>query len=164
MLGLRHSSSHAFALLCARAMLISPYVPGSSVRSLFSLTLCSSLISRSLSTDEEEDEEESHSPPPPSSSSTPPPPFHSSPSNSCRSPRHVVLSARDRGRYSPLEVESPGWKRRLFAKQVSYDFDDEEPKKRRKRRKAVTLACYFCRRRKIACRQPSPGSFDRTCK
>lgn len=31
-------------------------------------------------------------------------------------------------------------------------------------KKPLTLACFFCRKRKIACGSPPPGSQDRTCK
>lgn len=31
-------------------------------------------------------------------------------------------------------------------------------------KKPLTLACFFCRKRKIACGSPPPGSRDRTCK
>lgn len=31
-------------------------------------------------------------------------------------------------------------------------------------KKPLTLACYFCRKRKIACGSPAPGKKDRTCK
>jgi hypothetical protein len=31
-------------------------------------------------------------------------------------------------------------------------------------KKPLTLACFFCRKRKIACGSPPPGSKDRTCK
>ncbi|PSR72633.1 hypothetical protein PHLCEN_2v11517 [Hermanssonia centrifuga] len=31
-------------------------------------------------------------------------------------------------------------------------------------KKPLTLACFFCRKRKIACGSPSPGAKDRTCK
>ena len=31
-------------------------------------------------------------------------------------------------------------------------------------KKPLTLACFFCRKRKIACGSPSPGRKDRTCK
>ncbi|OCH88650.1 hypothetical protein OBBRIDRAFT_695673, partial [Obba rivulosa] len=30
-------------------------------------------------------------------------------------------------------------------------------------KRPLTLACHFCRRRKIACVSPPPGSKDRTC-
>ncbi|OBZ71061.1 hypothetical protein A0H81_09404 [Grifola frondosa] len=30
-------------------------------------------------------------------------------------------------------------------------------------KKPLTLACFFCRKRKIACQSPPPGSIDRTC-
>ena len=31
-------------------------------------------------------------------------------------------------------------------------------------KKPLTLACFFCRKRKIACGSPAPGKKDRTCK
>lgn len=31
-------------------------------------------------------------------------------------------------------------------------------------KKPLTLACFFCRKRKIACGSPPPGKKDRTCK
>ncbi|RPD59753.1 hypothetical protein L226DRAFT_428245, partial [Lentinus tigrinus ALCF2SS1-7] len=30
-------------------------------------------------------------------------------------------------------------------------------------KKPLTLACFFCRKRKIACQSPPAGSLDRTC-
>ncbi|KAI0684813.1 hypothetical protein BC835DRAFT_1227465, partial [Cytidiella melzeri] len=30
-------------------------------------------------------------------------------------------------------------------------------------KKPLTLACLFCRKRKIACGSPAPGKKDRTC-
>lgn len=49
---------------------------------------------------------------------------------------------------------------------ISYAMDvqrDLTKKGKRKRRDAVTLACYFCRKRKIACKQPEEGSEDKSC-
>ncbi|KAJ4473160.1 hypothetical protein J3R30DRAFT_3296896 [Lentinula aciculospora] len=40
---------------------------------------------------------------------------------------------------------------------MSVDSRQREPPKKQ------TLACLFCRERKIACGRPVPGSFDTTC-
>ena len=93
-----------------------------------------------------------------------PPPSSRSSSSSYYEPQCVVRSGRGKNRYSPMEVKAPSRKGRSVTKRVSCGSDDEGPKKPRKRREAVSLACYFCRKRKIACRQPPPGSPDRTCK
>jgi hypothetical protein len=115
--------------------------------------------------DEEEDPSHSHPLPPPSPYSSPsPPPSSRSSSSSCYETQYVIRSARGKNRYSPMEVKTPSRKGRPVTKRVSCGSDDEGPKKPRKRREAVSLACYFCRKRKIACRQPPPGSPDRTCK
>lgn len=72
----------------------------------------------------------------------------------------VFRSARSRNRYSPMESKGPSRKRKSTVRRVSRGSDDEKPKKRRE---AVSLACYFCRKRKIACRQPPEGNPDRAC-
>ena len=115
------------------------------------------------------DEEEDEDCPPPSPSPSPPPspsPIHSSSSYCCEPPRtsRVVRSARVRNRYSPIEAKAPSRKGKYFSQRASCGSDDDEPKKPKKRWEAVSLACYFCRKRKIACRQPPKGSLDRTCK
>ena len=67
--------------------------------------------------------------------------------------------------YHPqLGVEAPSSRKGKSAIQwMTYGLD-KEPKEPKKRREAVSLACYFCRKRKIACGQPPEGSVDRTCK
>ncbi|KAF9792924.1 hypothetical protein BJ322DRAFT_1032122 [Thelephora terrestris] len=117
------------------------------------------------SSDVEEDHDHSHPPPPPSPYSSPSPSPCSSRSSSFGSYdlHSVVRSGRGKNRYSPIEVKPPSRKGRSVTKRVSCGSDDEEPRKPRKRREAVSLACYFCRKRKIACRQPPADSPDRTC-
>lgn len=116
------------------------------------------LIDRRWS-DGEENGQQSHPTPLPS-------PLLSPYSDCCEPPRtsRAVRSVRSKNRYSPMKVEVPSQKRKSTKKRASFPPDDEEPKKSKKRREAVSLACYFCRKRKIACRQPPPGSLDRTCK
>lgn len=126
---------------------------------------CGRLSSCCRLADEEEDPSHSHPLPPLSPYSSPsPPPSSRSSSSSYYEPQCVVRSGRGKNRYSPMEVKAPSRKGRSVTKRVSCGSDDEGPKKPRKRREAVSLACYFCRKRKIACRQPPPGSPDRTCK
>ena len=116
---------------------------------------------------DEEDDNNSHSPPPPSPYLTPSPPSSDSFSSFCCEPprkSRVIRSARTQNRYSPMEVKAPSSRKGKSAIQwMTYGLD-EEPKKPKKRREAVSLACYFCRKRKIACGQPPEGSVDRTCK
>ena len=116
---------------------------------------------------DEEDDNNSHSPPPPSPYSTPSPPSSDSFSSFCCEPprkSRVVRSARTQNRYSPMEVKAPSSRKGKSAIQwMTYGLD-KEPKEPKKRREAVSLACFFCRKRKIACRQPPEGSVDRTCK
>lgn len=123
-------------------------------------------------TDEDGEGELAYPPPPspPSSPSPAPSPSlllaHSPLSLCCEPPREsrVARSPRARNRYSPMEVKAPSRKGKSLIHRMSSGSDDDEPKKPRKRREAVSLACYFCRKRKIACRQPPEGSPDRTCK
>lgn len=91
---------------------------------------------------------------------------HSPLSLCCEPPRtsRVVRSPRAQNRYSPMDVKPSSRKGKSLVHRMSSGSDDDEPKKPRKRREAVSLACYFCRKRKIACRQPPEGSPDRTCK
>ena len=132
---------------------------------LIHIVLTSHLSSR---TDEEDDYH-----PPPSPSPSPSPPSSPSPSSIhsssfyCEPLRtsRVVRPARTQNRYSPIEAKAPSSRKgKSVSRRVSYDSDDNEPKKPRKRRRAASPACYFCRKRKIACRQPPEGSLDRTCK
>ncbi|KAF9650875.1 hypothetical protein BDM02DRAFT_3127393 [Thelephora ganbajun] len=118
---------------------------------------------------DEEDDEHSSPLPPPSPCSTPfpsPSPSHSSSSHCCEPPRtsHVIRSARTQNRYSPMEAKPHSSRKGKSAiRRASCGSDDEDSKKPKKRREAVSLACYFCRKRKIACRQPPEGTMDRTC-
>ena len=121
---------------------------------------CGCLSSRCRSADEEEDPSHSHPLPPLSPYSSPsPPPSSRSSSSSYYEPQSVVRSGRGKNRYSPMEVRPPSRKGSV-TKRASCGSDDEGPKEPRRRR----VACYFCRKRHIACRQPPPGSPDRTCK
>lgn len=113
--------------------------------------------------DEEEDEEQYQSSPSPSPYSSPSSP--SSDFSPSPGPSRVAFSARGKSRYSPMEVKAPSRKKNSAAQQVLCGPDDDEDlKKSKKRREAVSLACHFCRRRKIACKQPPPGSLDMTCR
>ena len=113
---------------------------------------------------DEGEDNDFHPPPPSSPCSTPSPsPSDYSSSFCCELPRksRVVRSVRTQNRYSPIEVKAPSSRKGKSAIQrMTYGLN-EEPKKRRE---AVSLACHFCRKRKIACRQPPEGSADRTCK
>ena len=108
-----------------------------------------------------------HPPPPPSPYSIPSPSSSDSSSSFCYKPprkSRVVRSARTQNRYSPIGVNAPSSREGKSAIQRMTCGLDEEPKKPKKRREAVNLACHYCRKRKIACRQPPQGSADRTCK
>ena len=113
---------------------------------------------------DEEGTNNSHPPPPPSPYSTPSPsPSDSSSSFCCEPPRksHVIRSVGTQNRYSPIKVKAPSSRKGKSTIQRMIYGLDEEPKKRRE---AVSIACHYCRKRKIACRQPPEGSADRTCK
>ena len=132
------------------------------------LSMLRHLSSHGWWTDEEEDDDH---PPPSSPSLTPSPspsPLYPSSSTSrcCEPPRtsRVIRSARTQNRYSPIEVKAPSRKGKSAIQRTASGSGDEESKKPKKRREAVSLACYFCRKRKIACRQPPEGNPDRTCK
>jgi hypothetical protein len=174
---LRQNLRHASVLPCARVTLISPSVPRSTMNlivqeSLQLSLMLSLLVGLSLSSvsrvrlsygQSVDEEDEHHHPPPPLSplSSPSPPPSRSS--SCCEPPSPVIRSGRGKNRYSPLEIKIPSARKGKLVHQ-RFCSDGEEPKKPRKRREVVSLACYFCRRRKIACRQPPADSADRTCK
>ena len=145
------------------------YVESSGMLTTFH-SLCSHFSLCDRLTDDEEGGENLHPPPPPSPymSPSPPPSTSRSPSSEFSEPTRasrVVRTIRTQSRYSPMESKAPlSRKGKSVVRRAWSGSDEEELKKPKKRREAVSLACYFCRKRKIACRQPPEGSSDPTCK
>ena len=157
-------------LHCARAILISPSVQGSTanpaarkslqnhpVHPLSLFPLCSILT---LSTDEGgEDPCCSSSLSPPLSPSPPPSPLISS-DQCCKTPQAscVIGSSCTQNQHPPSEVKLASSEEKSPIRQTSNSPDDNEPKKLQEQRKVVSPACYFCRRRRVAHQKLPEGS------